>query len=71
MFFNKKKNPTVAGSGDNLSSSDGLGGDACDVDAVRDVRDGASESLHCSTSTSTSSSTSGKRSTDNGPGNKK
>lgn len=35
---------------------------------VRDALDGASESLHCSTSTSTSSSPSGNRSTEIGPG---
>lgn len=58
------------GSGVSRSSSDGLGGVARELlDVVRGVRDldCASESLHCSTSTSTSSSPSGKRSTDNGP----
>lgn len=58
---------TVAGSGVNRSSSDGDGGEAREFDALREFRDVASESLHCSTSTSTSSSTSGKRSTDMGP----
>lgn len=58
------------GSGVSRSSSDGLGGVARELlDVVRGVRDldCASESLHCSTSTSTSSSPSAKRSTDNGP----
>lgn len=60
----------LTGSGVSRSSSDGLGGVARELlDVVRGVRDldCASESLHCSTSTSTSSSPSGKRSTDNGP----
>lgn len=58
------------GSGVSRSSSDGLGGVPLELfDVVLGVLDldGASESLHCSTSTSTSSSISGNRSTDNGP----
>lgn len=69
--FNHKELPfnpllTCAGSGVNLSSSDGLGGlvDGI-VEVVLGVLGAFSESLHCSTSTSTSSS--GKRSTEMGP----
>lgn len=59
---------TGVGSGESRSSSEGLGGDALELDVlVRDALEGASESLHCSTSTSTSSSTSGNRSTEIGP----
>lgn len=59
------------GSGVRRSSSDGLGVVPRELfDVVRGVRDrdGVSESLHCSTSTSSSSSLpSGKRSIDAGP----
>lgn len=59
---------TVTGSGDSRSSSEGLGGVARDADVlVCEALDGASESLHCSTSTSTSSLSSGNRSTEIGP----
>lgn len=52
-------------SGVNRSSSDAHEGEASDVCVVRRVFRAASESLHCSTSTS--SSISAYRSTDNGP----
>lgn len=60
------------GSGVRRSSSDGLGVVPRELfDVVRGVRDrdGVSESLHCSTSTSSSSSLppTGKRSIDAGP----
>lgn len=66
----KIKQLTGVGSGVSRSSSEGLVGVAREFEVLRDARDGASESLHCSTSTSTSSSTSGKRSTDMGPNKK-
>lgn len=63
---------TWTGSGDNRSSSDGLGGEFIDVsDVVRATLEWASESLHCSTSTSPSSSASVNLSTDMGPEKKK
>lgn len=60
----------LTGSGVSLSSSEGLGVVPLELfDVVRGVLDlkRASESLHCSTSTSNSSSPSGKRFTDAGP----
>lgn len=60
----------ITGSGVSLSSSDGLGVVPLELfDVVLGVldRDRASESLHCSTSTSNSSSPSGKRFIDAGP----
>lgn len=64
--LNRDRNLTWPFSGVDRSSSDGHGGDAIDVGAVLLVlRDGALESLHCSTSTS--SSTSAYRSIDSGP----
>lgn len=56
------------GSGVSLSSSEGLGVVPLELfDVVRGVLDKASESLHCSTSTSSSSSPSVKRFIEAGP----